>query len=125
LNSNTADRHRRRRPRRRGAPADRARRPQTDHSHRQSAKEFALQPVACDVAPIPFTSLSLDPRLLEGIRDLGFKETRPIQSAVIPLAIEGNDLIACAETGTGKTCAFVVPTLQRLLTGQLGAPQES
>jgi ATP-dependent RNA helicase RhlE len=60
--------------------------------------------------------LGLDARLLEGIRDLGFVETRPIQSAVIPLALGGSDLIACAETGTGKTAAFVVPTLQTLLT---------
>ena len=52
---------------------------------------------------------------MEGIRDLGFKETRPIQSAVIPMALNGADLIACAETGTGKTCAFAVPTLQKLL----------
>ncbi len=63
-----------------------------------------------------FASLGLDPRLLEGVRDLGFSETRPIQSAVIRLAIAGDDLIACAATGTGKTAAFVVPTLQRLLT---------
>ena len=52
---------------------------------------------------MPFASLGLDARLLEGIRDLGFTETRPIQSAVIPLALAGDDLIACAETGTGKT----------------------
>ncbi len=64
---------------------------------------------------MPFTSLGLDPRLLEGIRDLGFVDTRPIQTAVIPFALSGDDLIACAETGTGKTAAFVVPTLQRLL----------
>jgi ATP-dependent RNA helicase RhlE len=64
---------------------------------------------------VPFTSLRLDARLFEGIRDLGFVETRPIQSAVIPLALAGHDLIACAETGTGKTAAFVVPTLQRLI----------
>jgi ATP-dependent RNA helicase RhlE len=64
---------------------------------------------------VPFTSLGLDPRLLEGVRDLGFTETRPIQSAVIPLALAGHDLIACAETGTGKTAAFVIPTVQRLL----------
>jgi ATP-dependent RNA helicase RhlE len=57
----------------------------------------------------------LDPRLLEGIRDLGFVDTRAIQTAVIPLALAGHDLIGCAETGTGKTAAFVVPTLQRLL----------
>jgi ATP-dependent RNA helicase RhlE len=66
---------------------------------------------------VAFTSLPIDPRLLEGVRDLGFSETRPVQSAVIPLALNGDDLIACAETGTGKTCAFVLPTLQRLLTG--------
>ena len=70
----------------------------------------------CETAPVPFTTLNLDARLLEGIRDLGYKETRPIQSAVIPLALAGGDLIACAETGTGKTAAFVVPTLQTLLT---------
>jgi ATP-dependent RNA helicase RhlE len=50
------------------------------------------------------------------VRDLGFKETRPIQSAVIPLALGGSDVIACAETGTGKTCAFVVPMVQLLLS---------
>ena len=50
------------------------------------------------------------------MRDLGFTETRPIQSAVIPIALAGHDVIACAETGTGKTCAFVVPVVQRLLT---------
>jgi ATP-dependent RNA helicase RhlE len=69
--------------------------------------------------PVPFASLNLDSRLAEGIRDLGYTETRSIQSAVIPLALAGRDLIGCAETGTGKTAAFVVPILQRLLTGGL------
>ena len=69
---------------------------------------------------MPFASLNLDSRLLEGIRDLGFTETRPIQTAVIPLALAGHDLIACAETGTGKTAAFVVPMLQRLLAAEAG-----
>jgi len=75
----------------------------------------ALEPIPCDTTPVPFTSLDLDTRLLEGVRDLGWADTRPIQTAVIPLALGGQDLIACAETGTGKTAAFVVPTLQRLL----------
>jgi ATP-dependent RNA helicase RhlE len=75
-----------------------------------------LEAYACDTEPVVFSSLELDGRLLEGIRDLGFQDTRPIQSAVIPLALAGHDLIACAETGTGKTAAFVVPTIQRLLT---------
>jgi ATP-dependent RNA helicase RhlE len=64
---------------------------------------------------VPFASFNLDARLLEGVRDLGFAETRPIQTAVIPLALAGHDLIACAATGTGKTAAFVVPMLQWLL----------
>ena len=79
---------------------------------------------------MPFTSLGLDARLLEGVRDLGFTETRPIQSAVITLSLAGSDLIACAETGSGKTCAFVVPMLQRLLIdgaedGDTAAPKKS
>jgi ATP-dependent RNA helicase RhlE len=78
----------------------------------------ALEATPCDSTPVPFTSLGLDARLLEGVRDLGFVETRPIQSAVIPFAVAGHDLIACAETGTGKTAAFVVPTLQRLMNAE-------
>jgi ATP-dependent RNA helicase RhlE len=68
-----------------------------------------------DPAPIAFDQLGLDARLLSGIRDLGWKETRTIQSGVIPLALGGGDVIACAETGTGKTAAFLVPILQRFL----------
>ena len=86
------------------------------HAPRPAAVPHALAPVDCDTTPLAFASLGLDPRLLEGVRDLGFADTRPIQSAVIPLALAGHDLIGCAETGSGKTCAFVVPILQRLLT---------
>jgi ATP-dependent RNA helicase RhlE len=119
LNSITTDHHhpRRRRPSSGGGQGRRggaAHRPQPAHSHTASAP--SLQPIECDTTPVPFTALSLDQRLLEGVRDLGYKETRPVQSAVIPLALSGHDLIACAETGTGKTAAFVVPTLQKLLT---------
>ena len=74
-----------------------------------------------DPAPIPFDQLNLDPRLLAGIRDLGWTDTRPVQSGVIPFAVAGNDVIACAETGTGKTAAFLVPILQRFMVE--GAPQ--
>jgi len=62
-----------------------------------------------------FNRLNLDARLLNGIKDLGWTETRSVQSGVIPLAIAGHDVIACAETGTGKTAAFLVPILQRFL----------
>ena len=79
------------------------------------SRPLHLEPTPCDTTPLPFTLLDIDARLLEGLRDLGYVETRPIQSAVIPLALKGADLIGCAETGTGKTAAFVVPILQRLL----------
>jgi superfamily II DNA/RNA helicase len=79
---------------------------------------LAYEPSAFDPAPILFDKLSLDERLLSGIRDLGWKDTRPVQSGVIPLALGGGDVIACAETGTGKTAAFLVPILQRFLNEQ-------
>jgi ATP-dependent RNA helicase RhlE len=73
------------------------------------------EPTPFDPAPIPFDQLSLNGQLLSGIRDLGWAETRSIQSGVIPIALSGSDVIACAETGTGKTAAFLVPILQRFL----------
>jgi ATP-dependent RNA helicase RhlE len=75
----------------------------------------SYEPSPFDPSPIPFDKLSLDGRLLSGIRDLGWSETRSVQSGVIPLALSGTDVIACAETGTGKTAAFLVPILQRFL----------
>jgi ATP-dependent RNA helicase RhlE len=125
LNSNTIDSHHsHRRPRR--APRGRSRRgPQSPAPRHTTPQAPALEPTPCDTTPVPFTSLSLDPRLLEGIRDLGFIETRPIQTAVISLSLAGNDLIACAETGTGKTAAFVVPMLQRLLENGVGNRSQS
>jgi ATP-dependent RNA helicase RhlE len=83
---------------------------------------MSLEPTPSDTTPVSFDTLGLDPRLLEGVRDLGFKETRPIQTAVIRLALDGSDLIACAETGTGKTAAFVLPMLQKLLGSQTPGP---
>jgi ATP-dependent RNA helicase RhlE len=71
--------------------------------------------VPFDEAPLAFERLGLDNPLLHGVRDLGWSETRPVQSGVIPLAMEGLDVIACAETGTGKTAAFLIPILQRFL----------
>ena len=53
--------------------------------------------------------------LISGIRDRGFAHTTPIQSAVLPLVRGGGDIVACAETGTGKTAAFVLPLVDRLL----------
>jgi ATP-dependent RNA helicase RhlE len=90
-----------------------------EETRSQHARPLHLEPTPCETSPLPFTSLNLDARLLEGLRDLGYRETRPIQSAVIPLALAGHDLIGCAATGTGKTAAFVVPMLQTLMTADL------
>jgi ATP-dependent RNA helicase RhlE len=76
---------------------------------------LAYASIVFDPAPIKFDTLGLDVRLLNGIRDLGWEATRPVQSGVIPLALDGSDVIACAETGTGKTASFLVPILQRFL----------
>jgi len=121
LNSNTTHR---RPPQRHGRrpPRGHARRAPQHHFSRPAPPQTpALEATPCETAPVAFASLNLDARLLEGIRDLGFSETRPIQTAVIPLALAGHDLIACAETGTGKTAAFVVPMLQWLLQGGVGS----
>jgi len=62
-----------------------------------------------------FTSLGLDPLLLRGIRELGFTRPTPIQEQAIRPALAGRDLVACAATGSGKTAAFGLPILQRLM----------
>jgi ATP-dependent RNA helicase RhlE len=64
---------------------------------------------------LPFTSLHLHPDLLKGIRDLGFTRPTPIQAEAIPAGMSGRDLLACAQTGSGKTVAFLLPILHRLL----------
>ena len=86
---------------------------------------LAYEQAPFDPAPIPFDRLSLDVRLLSGIRDLGWAETRPVQSGVIPLALSSGDVIACAETGTGKTAAFLVPILQRFLNEPSPTPSRT
>ncbi|MEK6771447.1 MAG: DEAD/DEAH box helicase [Pseudomonadota bacterium] len=63
-----------------------------------------------------FENLKLDPRLLRAVAACHFKEPTDIQLKAIPVALEGRDLMASAQTGTGKTAAFVLPLLQRLLT---------
>src|SRR5258705_2623099 len=62
-----------------------------------------------------FSSFGIHPDLLKGVRELGFTRATPIQQQAIPPAMEGRDVLACAMTGSGKTAAFVLPILHRLL----------
>ena len=63
-----------------------------------------------------FDSLGLAPALLRALADYGYTKPTPIQAAAIPPALEGHDLLAAAQTGTGKTAAFALPLLQKLST---------
>jgi len=65
---------------------------------------------------VSFSQLKINAELLAGLRDLGFTQPTPIQTDAIPPALEGRDLLACAMTGSGKTVAFLVPIVQKLMT---------
>jgi superfamily II DNA/RNA helicase len=61
-----------------------------------------------------FDELDLNPELLESIDYMGFRETTPIQEKAIPVILAGKDLIACAQTGTGKTAAYLLPVMNHI-----------
>jgi len=64
-----------------------------------------------------FSSFGFDPRVTAGIAAAGYESPTPIQAQAIPPVLEGKDLLGLAQTGTGKTAAFALPILQRLLGG--------
>jgi ATP-dependent RNA helicase RhlE len=74
-----------------------------------------FEPAPYDASPVSFTSLGLDSGLERALVDRGFVTTTPIQAAVYPAVLDGIDLVPCAQTGTGKTLAFLLPLMQRLV----------
>ncbi len=75
------------------------------------------------LSDISFSSLSLDSGLQAAISKLGFDRCTPIQAQTLPLALEGHDLAGQAQTGTGKTAAFLLATMNRLLTEPAKGPE--
>jgi ATP-dependent RNA helicase DeaD len=72
-------------------------------------------PKRADATGLPFSRLGLAPSLVTALTSLGYEEPTPVQREAIPLILGGRDLIAQADTGTGKTAAFALPMVQRLL----------
>ena len=70
-----------------------------------------------------FASLGLSASILQDIARAGFLEPTPIQAQGIPAALQGRDVLGCAQTGTGKTAAFVIPMVERLADAPKGPPR--
>ena len=67
-----------------------------------------------------FSSFNFHPKIAAGVKALGYTIPTPIQVQAIPPVLEGKDVMGLAQTGTGKTAAFVLPILERLLPGPRG-----
>lgn len=63
-----------------------------------------------------FDELEIDSRIKEGIESFNYTELTKIQEAVLPVILEGNDVLACSQTGSGKTAAFLIPIMEKILT---------
>ncbi|WP_082568188.1 DEAD/DEAH box helicase [Pelomonas sp. Root1217] len=81
----------------------------------QETPESAVAVPAEASAPARFDTLPLDPKLLRAVADSGYLTMTPIQAKAIPIVLEGRDVMGAAQTGTGKTAAFSIPLLQRML----------
>ena len=71
-----------------------------------------------------FTELGLVPEILRSIADQGYETPTPIQAQAIPVVLAGRDLMACAQTGTGKTAGFTLPILNRLAASRVTGPRK-
>ena len=67
-----------------------------------------------DGTPVAFSDLGLSEAVLKAVETLGYEQPTPVQAQAIPYVLEGRDLLAAAQTGTGKTAAFLLPTMSRL-----------
>ena len=77
------------------------------------------------VLPMPFSSTGLRPELLTALVAKGYRSPTAVQAQAIPAVLQGRDVLACAPTGSGKTAAFALPLLQRLVDNQLAHAADS
>ncbi|MHA1191973.1 MAG: DEAD/DEAH box helicase [Promethearchaeota archaeon] len=91
---------------------------------RLNSEEVVQSSISEEIKPIQynqidsglnFADLDLDSEILQAVRDSGYKVPTPIQAHAIPLILKGKDVLGCAQTGTGKTAAYALPILQRLV----------
>jgi ATP-dependent RNA helicase RhlE len=66
---------------------------------------------------LTFSDFNFDSRLVEGLDSMGYEKPTPVQEMTIPVILENHDLIACAQTGTGKTAAYILPLLNKIVQG--------
>lgn len=92
----------------------------TDHD--QQDKNTPTTPTPPLTHSLSFSSLDLPEKVMAGIRDAGFVEMTPVQSRSLPMALEGKDVCAQAQTGTGKTAAFLITVFSRILSA--GVPSK-
>ena len=76
------------------------------------------------LSDLKFSELNLHPDLLKGVEDAGFEYCTPIQALSLPLALNNEDVAGQAQTGTGKTAAFLLATFQRLILDDERAAQQ-
>ena len=91
-----------------------------DHQAQPAQDEQRQDSAATAAAPAAngFAALGLDPEILRGIADAGYDQPTDVQARAIPAAIAGGDLLVSSRTGSGKTAAFVLPALQRILAAR-------
>jgi ATP-dependent RNA helicase RhlE len=85
-----------------------------------ASEPAAAEPVSTEPSSGTFEDLPLHPSLRRGVKEMGYHAPTPIQRSTIPEAVTGRDLIGTAQTGSGKTAAFLLPILERLLTHPRG-----
>ena len=80
-----------------------------------SDTQVSAAPEAETAPPARFDTLPLDAKLLRAVDDQGYATMTPIQAKAIPIVLEGRDVMGAAQTGTGKTAAFSIPLLQKMM----------